>query len=126
VPVYQDAIADDDEIARTRKIRRRFVAEKYAAVVEAFYGAAGEVEVSALITYDDGRRAILGSTIAICDLEEVPARAAAWMSPGYPLCTTISKITIFDPASIPGEGSSIFLINNCFSGAPFKIGSVAL
>ena len=28
--------ADDDEITRTRKIRRRFVAEKYAAIVEAF------------------------------------------------------------------------------------------
>ena len=30
--------ADDDEITRTRKIRRRFVAEKYAAVIEALYG----------------------------------------------------------------------------------------
>ncbi|MBV8934434.1 MAG: AMP-binding protein, partial [Alphaproteobacteria bacterium] len=29
--------ADDNEITRTRKIRRRFVAEKYAAIVEAFY-----------------------------------------------------------------------------------------
>ena len=29
--------ADDNEITRTRKIRRRFVAEKYAAVVDAFY-----------------------------------------------------------------------------------------
>ncbi len=33
--------ADDNEITRTRKIRRRFVAEKYAAVVEAFYGGDG-------------------------------------------------------------------------------------
>ena len=38
--------ADDDEITRTRKIRRRFVAEKYAAMVEAFYSGAAEVEVS--------------------------------------------------------------------------------
>jgi long-chain acyl-CoA synthetase len=71
---------DDDEITRTRKIRRRFVAEKYAAVVEAFYAAACNVEVSAAITYDDGRKAVLRSTIAIGDLETVPAapaRAAA-------------------------------------------------
>ncbi len=34
--------ADDNEITRTRKVRRRFVAEKYAALIEAFYrGAAG-------------------------------------------------------------------------------------
>ena len=62
--------ADDDEITRTRKIRRRFVAEKYAAIVEAFYSGAGEVEVSAAITYEDGRKAVLRSTIAIADVED--------------------------------------------------------
>jgi long-chain acyl-CoA synthetase len=67
---------DDDEITRTRKIRRRFVAEKYAAVVEAFYGGAGDVEVSAAITFDDGRKSVLRSTIAIGDLEAAPAEPA--------------------------------------------------
>jgi long-chain acyl-CoA synthetase len=73
--------ADDDEITRTRKIRRRFVAEKYAAIVEAFYDGAGEVEVSAEITYEDGRKAMLRSTIAIGDVEEPapqPEREAAY------------------------------------------------
>jgi long-chain acyl-CoA synthetase len=68
--------ADDDEITRTRKIRRRFVAEKYAAIVEAFYGDAAEIEVSAAFTYEDGRKAVLRSTIAIGDLEEAPAERA--------------------------------------------------
>jgi long-chain acyl-CoA synthetase len=62
--------ADDDEVTRTRKIRRRFVAEKYAVVVDAFYGGADEVEVSAAITYEDGRKAVLHSTIAIGDVGE--------------------------------------------------------
>jgi long-chain acyl-CoA synthetase len=73
--------ADDDEITRTRKVRRRFIAEKYAAIVEAFYGGASHVEVSAAITYEDGRKAVLRSTIAIGDLEPVleePAREAAY------------------------------------------------
>ena len=61
--------ADDDEITRTRKIRRRFVAEKYAAIVEAFYRDAAEVEVSAEITYEDGRKSVLRSTLAIGDVE---------------------------------------------------------
>ncbi|MBV9199111.1 MAG: AMP-binding protein, partial [Alphaproteobacteria bacterium] len=47
--------ADDNEITRTRKIRRRFVAEKYAAIVEAFYRGDREVEVTTEITYEDGR-----------------------------------------------------------------------
>ena len=61
--------ADDDEITRTRKIRRGFVAEKYAAVVDAFYGGASEVELSTEITYEDGRKALMRSTLAIADVD---------------------------------------------------------
>jgi len=62
---------DDNEITRTRKIRRRFVAEKYAAVVEAFYDGAHQVGLATEITYEDGRKATLNSTIAIDDIEEI-------------------------------------------------------
>ncbi len=62
--------ADDDEITRTRKIRRRFVAEKYGALVEAFYRDAAEVEFSTEITYEDGRKAMLHSTLTIGDVDE--------------------------------------------------------
>ena len=64
--------ADDNEITRTRKIRRRFVAEKYAPVVEAFYTSASVVELTTEITYEDGRRATLRSAIAIDDVEPAP------------------------------------------------------
>ena len=74
--------ADDNEITRTRKIRRRFVAEKYAAVVEAFYSDADEVDLTTEITYEDGRKTTLSSTIAIDDVEDiaapVPAREPAY------------------------------------------------
>ncbi len=72
--------ADDNEITRTRKIRRRFVADKYAAVVEAFYSGAHQVDLSTEITYEDGRKAMLNSTIAIDEVEEArqPAREPAY------------------------------------------------
>ena len=72
--------ADDNEITRTRKIRRRFVAEKYAAVVEALYGGKDQIELSTEITYEDGRKAILNSTIAIDNVAEAlqPAREPAY------------------------------------------------
>ena len=63
--------ADDNEITRTRKIRRRFVAEKYSPVVEAFYSGTHQVDLATDITYEDGRKATLNSTIAIDDVEEV-------------------------------------------------------
>ena len=71
---------DDNEITRTRKIRRRFVAEKYAAVVEALYGGAHQVDLATEITYEDGRKATLNSTIAIDDIEEtrLPEREPAY------------------------------------------------
>jgi len=69
--------ADDDEITRTRKIRRRFVTEKYAAIVDAFYGGAADVEVTAEITYEDGRKAVLRSHLTIGEVEEAAARPDA-------------------------------------------------
>ena len=72
--------ADDDEITRTRKIRRRFVAEKYAAVVDAFYRDAADVEFSTEITYEDGRKMMLRSTLVIGDVDE-PALDAPRVAP---------------------------------------------
>ena len=69
----KDLEADDAEMTRTRKVRRRFVAEKYAPVVDAFYGGAGEVELSTSITYEDGRQAAVHSRVTIEDVERVPA-----------------------------------------------------
>ncbi|HEU5189489.1 MAG TPA: AMP-binding protein [Methylomirabilota bacterium] len=69
----KDLEADDAEMTRTRKVRRRFVAEKYAPVVDAFYGGAGEVELSTSITYEDGRQAAVHSRVVIEDVERVPA-----------------------------------------------------
>ena len=64
--------ADDAEMTRTRKVRRRFVAEKYANVVDAFYGGKREVDVTMEITFEDGRRSTLVSTIALHDAGAAP------------------------------------------------------
>ncbi|MBM3648171.1 MAG: long-chain fatty acid--CoA ligase [Alphaproteobacteria bacterium] len=70
--------ADDAEMTRTRKVRRRFVAEKYAPVIEAFYGGAKSVDVTMEITFEDGRKSTLNSTITIHDIASAePVRRAA-------------------------------------------------
>jgi long-chain acyl-CoA synthetase len=70
----KDLEADDAEMTRTRKVRRRFVAEKYAPVISAFYTGGEEVELSATITYEDGRQAVIQSRVRIEDIRaEAPA-----------------------------------------------------
>ena len=60
---------DDEEITRTRKLRRRVIAEKYAPFVEAFYDGRGEVAVTTRITYEDGRTATIQATVRIRGVE---------------------------------------------------------
>jgi len=59
----KDLDADDAEITRTRKVRRRFVAEKYAPVIDAFYSGRDEVAMSTSITYEDGRQGTIQSRV---------------------------------------------------------------
>jgi long-chain acyl-CoA synthetase len=70
----KDLEADDAEMTRTRKVRRRFIAEKYAPVIDAFYSGRDEVELATTITYEDGRQAIIQSRARI---EDVAARGPA-------------------------------------------------
>jgi len=69
----KDLEADDAEMTRTRKVRRRYVAEKYAPVIEAFYNGKNSVELETAITYEDGRQGNLKSTVRIETVEGVPA-----------------------------------------------------
>jgi long-chain acyl-CoA synthetase len=64
--------ADDSEMTRTRKVRRRFVAEKYASVIDAFYGGRKSADVVMEITFEDGRKSTLKSTIEIHDVTPSP------------------------------------------------------
>ena len=48
--------ADDGELTRTQKVRRGFIAERYASLVEGLYSGASKASISAEITYEDGRK----------------------------------------------------------------------
>jgi long-chain acyl-CoA synthetase len=70
--------ADDNEMTRTRKVRRGYVADKYRSVIDAFYGGKDSAAVTMEITFEDGRKTTLDATIAICDVPNaVTTRAAA-------------------------------------------------
>jgi len=57
VILHKELDPDDAEITRTRKLRRRFIAQKYKGIVEALYDGRPEVRVRATVTFEDGRTA---------------------------------------------------------------------
>ncbi len=65
VLLYKELDADDDELTRTRKIRRKFVEERYARVVEGLYGEGREIPIEATIKYQDGRQATIRTRLAV-------------------------------------------------------------
>ena len=65
--------ADDAEITRTRKVRRGFVAEKYAPVIAALYDGSKQTQLTMDITYEDGRKSQLTSTMLVYDIAPAPA-----------------------------------------------------
>jgi long-chain acyl-CoA synthetase len=74
--LHKELDPDDAEITRTRKVRRRVIAEKYADLIQALYAGADQVRVTTTITYEDGRQASLESSLRIQDMSrlEDPAR----------------------------------------------------
>ncbi len=55
VLLYKELDADDEELTRTRKVRRKFVVERYKELIEALYGDKEEIDIEADIRYKDGK-----------------------------------------------------------------------
>jgi long-chain acyl-CoA synthetase len=72
--LHKELDPDDQEITRTRKVRRGFIAQKYAALIDALYSDRAEVAVEAQVTYEDGR---VGAVRAHVRVADAPASANA-------------------------------------------------
>jgi len=67
--LHKELDPDDGEITRTRKVRRKFVAEKYAKLIEALYSDQDSVAVDATFTYEDGRTTTMKANLGIRESE---------------------------------------------------------
>jgi long-chain acyl-CoA synthetase len=70
--LHKELDADDDELTRTRKVRRGYVAEKYAPLIEALYGGADHCEIETQVKFEDGRSGVISADVTIRDVELVP------------------------------------------------------
>ncbi|QXT40211.1 AMP-binding protein [Gymnodinialimonas ceratoperidinii] len=69
--LHKELDADDGEMTRTRKVRRKIVEEKFADLIDALYSGKSEQYTETEVTYEDGRKGKISATLKIIDAETV-------------------------------------------------------
>jgi long-chain acyl-CoA synthetase len=71
--LHKELDADDGELTRTRKVRRRVIEEKYADLIRALYDGSERIATETEVTYEDGRKGRIRATLEIRDAAVVEA-----------------------------------------------------
>jgi long-chain acyl-CoA synthetase len=67
--LHKELDPDDDELTRTRKVRRGFVAEKYGVLIDALYGGKDKQFIETAVKFEDGRQGKIAADLVIRDLK---------------------------------------------------------
>ncbi len=74
--LHKELDADDGEITRTQKVRRGFVAERYAPLIKALYDGSKEADISTEVTFEDGRKGVISARVKIYEMQTEPVPAS--------------------------------------------------
>ncbi|WP_218241289.1 AMP-dependent synthetase/ligase [Comamonas fluminis] len=75
--LHKELDPDDDELTRTRKVRRNFIADKYGVLIDALYTGKKEQFIETVVKFEDGRTGSVSATLSIVDAKLHPATARA-------------------------------------------------
>ena len=70
--LHKELDPDDDELTRTRKVRRNFVAEKYKVLIDALYEGKSEQHIETEVKFEDGRRGKVAADLQLLDCKTFP------------------------------------------------------
>lgn len=70
VLMHKEFDPDEAELTRTRKLRRDFMEERYKELIDTIYKNEEEVNVKAPVTYRDGRKGVVTTSIKIRTVSE--------------------------------------------------------
>ncbi len=70
--LHKELDADDGELTRTQKVRRGFIAERYAPLVKALYDGSKEADISTEVTFEDGRKGTISARVKVMDAFVAP------------------------------------------------------
>jgi len=74
VILHKELDPDDDELTRTRKVRRTFIAQKYEVLVDAFYSGKTVQFIETRVRFEDGREGSVSATLTIHPARVIGAR----------------------------------------------------
>ncbi|MGB0849066.1 MAG: AMP-binding protein [Thiolinea sp.] len=63
--LHKELDPDDGELTRTRKVRRRIIAEKYGVLIDALYSDVPDCYIKTEVTFEDGRKGAIEATLQI-------------------------------------------------------------
>ena len=70
--LHKELDADDGELTRTLKVRRSFIADRYAPFIAALYDGSGQAHLAIEVTYEDGRKGSIEGDVEIVDAKTYP------------------------------------------------------
>jgi long-chain acyl-CoA synthetase len=73
--LHKELDPDDDELTRTRKVRRGFIADKYGVLVDAMYAGRDVQHIETLVKFEDGRTGMVAADLRIDNAKTFPANA---------------------------------------------------
>jgi long-chain acyl-CoA synthetase len=76
VLLYKELDADDEELTRTRKVRRGVIAQKYGDIIAAIYRGDSAIPVDTTIAFQDGTKQRIRTTLTVMRMGEAAAMAA--------------------------------------------------
>lgn len=65
--LHKELDADDGELTRTRKVRRRIISERYDSLIEALYSDKTRGHIENVVTFEDGRKGTMVADLEIRD-----------------------------------------------------------
>jgi long-chain acyl-CoA synthetase len=65
--LHKELDPDDDELTRTRKVRRKFIAEKYGVLIDALYSGKSSQYIETQVKFEDGRQGKVAADLRIRD-----------------------------------------------------------
>ena len=71
--LHKELDPDDDELTRTRKVRRGFIAQKYQVLIDALYSGKASQFIETQVKFEDGRSGKISADLRIAEAKTLSA-----------------------------------------------------